>query len=41
MIRAYLIRKGWLREPLSSIQACGWQMIARHMSEATPHKRLS
>ncbi len=41
MIQAYLIRRGWLREPMPQIQRCGWRMIAIGIAEATPHRRLS
>ena len=41
MIRAYLIRRGWLRKPMPQIQRCGWRMIAIAIAEATPHRRLS
>lgn len=36
-----LIRLGILRAPMPTIQRCGWRMIALHMAEATPHRRLS
>ncbi len=36
-----LFRLGLWRKPMLPIHRCGWHMIALHMAEATPHRRLS
>jgi len=36
-----LIRWGWLPKPMPTIHRCGWEMIARHIVEASKPGRLS